>query len=474
MQLPTRRVGTNIAETCAATSIVWFTLAVGAFTQATAPAQQPQPAEADQRTTGLPPALDWTFNFDAGWGTFGFGNSLYANPKENVVENLSDQWFEGYVKPALSGSFTFRDAGSKGPGLQGSQLYGKVSAVGERTYGSQPPVFGQDVSSFQVDDLAIGWRSGKAFGGKEHVLDFTVGRTQYTLGHGMLLYDGAAEGGSRGGYWTNARKAFEFAVVGRVSPNAHTAEVFYLDKDELPEADSGSRLWGINYEFSPGEQTTFGATYMKWFADPDMLPGRDGLNVFNVRAYTHPLMNVPDLSFEFEYAREANGDAVASNAWTLLGAYELSQITWTPKLSYRYASFEGDDPETPQNESFDPLFPGFSDWGSWWQGEIAGEYFLSNSNLISHQYRAHVSPTDAIGAGIIVYQFKADHPATYAPQVTARDLVFEVDAYTDWELNSKFTISFVGAFANPGRAVEQATGRTKNFTYGMVYVAYRF
>ena len=26
---------------------------------------------------------------------------------------------------------------------------------------------------------------------------------------------------------------------------------------------------------------------------------------------------------------------------------------------------------------------GFSDWGTWWQGEIAGEYFLSNSNLRS-------------------------------------------------------------------------------------------
>jgi hypothetical protein len=30
-------------------------------------------------------------------GTFGFVNSLYADPKEpGVDENLSDQWFEGY------------------------------------------------------------------------------------------------------------------------------------------------------------------------------------------------------------------------------------------------------------------------------------------------------------------------------------------------------------------------------------------
>ena len=61
------------------------------------------------------------------------------------------------------------------------------------------------------------------------------------LGHGFLLWDGAAEGGSRGGYWTNARKAFEFAAIGRVKPGSHLGEFFYLDKDELEEGDTGTR-----------------------------------------------------------------------------------------------------------------------------------------------------------------------------------------------------------------------------------------
>ena len=101
--------------------------------------------------TGLPPRVTWTFNFDAGWGNFGFGNSLFNNPKEpGVDENLSDQWFEGYAKPALSGSYT---TGSS------REIYGKVSVVGERTYGSVPAAFGEDVSSFGPEDLSIGWRS---------------------------------------------------------------------------------------------------------------------------------------------------------------------------------------------------------------------------------------------------------------------------------------------------------------------------
>jgi hypothetical protein len=433
-------------------------------------AQDAPPAKPEEKTqerpTGLPARITWTFNFDAGWGTFGFANSLFNNPKEpGVEENLSDQWFEGYVKPALSAAYTLANA---------SEVYGKVSAVGERTYGSVPEAFGQDVSSFGPEDLFIGWRSGKALAIGENALDFSIGRSQYRLGHGFLLYDGASEGGSRGGYWTNARKAFEFAAIGRVAPGPHKGELFYLDKDELEENDSGSRLWGANYEYSLGETTTLGATYMKWFADAEIKPGRDGLNVFNLRAYTAPIKTVPDLSFEVEYASERNGEALESNAWTLQGAYHLSEFRWKPKVSYRYAFFQGDDPETSSNEAFDPLFLGFYDWGTWWQGEIAGEYFLSNSNLKSHLFRVHVSPNEAIGGGLMFFNFRFDQPLSVGPDVTASDAAFEIDAYTDWKLNQNFTLSLIVAYADPGKGVQQATGRTKNFVYGMAYLGYSF
>jgi len=440
--------------------------------QEAAPSPPDPPAQGDkkqeERSTGLPSGIDWKFNFDAGWGTFGFANSLYNNPKDpGVQENLSDQWFEGYVKPALSGSYRLASS---------SEIYGKVSAVGERTYGSVPGAFGTDVSSFQAEDLSIGWRSGNSLTLGEDVLDVTVGRAPYHLGHGFLLYDGASEGGSRGGYWTNARKAFQFAAIARFKPGHNNVETFYLDRDELEESDSGSRLWGINYEFTMGkdDSTTIAATYMKWAAHEEIRPGRDGLNVFNLRTYTSPIPTNPDLSFEIEYASERNADALDSNAWTFQGAYEFSQLTWKPKLSYRYAFFEGDDPATAANESFDPLFLGFYDWGTWWQGEIAGEYFLSNSNAISHQVRAHVTATESISGGLMFFKFKLDQPTAFGPAVTDTNVAFETDAYVDWKANKTFTISLVGAYADPGKAVQQSTGRTKNFVYGMAYVAYSF
>ena len=83
-------------------------------------------------------------------------------------------------------------------------------------------------------------------------------------------------------------------------------------------------------------------------------------------------------------------------------------MRWQPKISYRYAIFQGDDPGTATSEAFDPLIPGFYDWGTWWQGEIAGEYFLSNSNLQSHQLRVHVTPSESVGGGLFAYQFRFD------------------------------------------------------------------
>jgi len=441
--------------------IVALVLGVPAAGLGQGTAEKPPPATPN----GLPGGIDWTFNLDAGWGTFGFGNSLFSNPKEPVQENLSDQWFEGYIKPALSGSHTFRAAG---------ELFGKVSVVGERTYGSIPEPFGSDVSSFGPEDASLGWRSGTSIGTKNNVVELGVGRSQYKLGHGFLLMDGAAEGGSRGGYWTNARKAFAFATVARVTPGAHTAEIFYLDKDELEESDSGTRLWGMNYELAIGTDSVVGASYMKFHADPAMRPGRDGLNVFNVRSYVAPIPADPHLTFEFEYASERNADALTSNAWTLQSAYELSSFGWKPKLSYRYAFFEGDDPSTASSEAFDPLLPGFNDWGQWWQGEIAGEYFLSNSNLVSHQFRIRATPSDKVETGAIFYKFLLDKPQAVGAALTGKDLAFETDVYVDWNVNPNVVVSVLGAYANPDVAVEETTGRTTNFRYGMVYVGYSF
>ena len=427
-------------------------------------AEEPQPAAS---SWGLPsvPGLAYQFHLYASWGTFGFHNSFYTNPKPDQPSgNLGDHWFEGALKAGLSVSYS---------GWAG-QIYGKITAAGERTFGAPPSVVGESASSFQVDDLYLGWRSGKLLGDLgENAIDFKVGRAPFQLGHGFLIWDGTAEGGSRGGYWTNVRKAFAFASIGRLQTGAHTFEAFYLVRDELPEATTGSRVLGFNYELSLGKATTLGATYLRGFAHADQKPTRNGLNVYNLRAFTAPFSSLPGLSFEAEYAREHNGSLLDSTAWTIQASYELD-VAWKPRLSYRFAFFQGDDPATERSEAFDPFFPGGYDWGTWWQGEIAGEYFVSNSNLLSHQVRLHLAPSEKLGTGLIFYRFLLDQPASLASGVTSDDLAWELDWYADWKPNAHFTFSFILAWAEPGEAVTQAYGRTQDFWYAMIFAAYSY
>ena len=133
------------------------------------------------------------------------------------------------------------------------------------------------------------------------------------------------------------------------------------------------------------------------------------MNVFNARAYTAPLPALRNLAFEAEYASERNGDLVQAAAWNAQASYTIASA-WTPKLTYRYAFFEGDNPDTTADESFDPLMPTFHDWGAWWQGEIAGEYAVSNSNLVSHMARVHLEPRESLSGGLILYKFLIDQP----------------------------------------------------------------
>jgi len=300
-----------------------------------------------------------------------------------------------------------------------------------------------------------------------------VGRAPYELGHGLLIWDGSAEGSTRGGYWTDVRKAFAFACIGRLKTGAHTLEAFYLVRDELPEATTGTRLLGFNYELSLGKATTLGASYVRAFAHADQKATRNGMNLYNLRAYTAPFSGLPGLSFEAEYVREHNGSLLDSTAWTIQASYELG-VAWKPRLSYRFAFFQGDDPATERSEAFDPLFPGGYDWGTWSQGEIAGEYFISNSNVLSHQVRLHLAPSGKLGTGLIFYRFLLDQPASQAPGVTSNSLASELDGYADWKLNAHFRLTFVLAWATPGEAVAQAYGRTQDFWYGMLFAAYSY
>ncbi len=83
------------------------------------------------------------------------------------------------------------------------------------------------------------------------------------------------------------------------------------------------------------------------------------------------------------------------------GLYEFGDVAWKPSFTYRYALF---------NDEFNPLAYGYTDYGYWYQGEIAGNYPLTNVNLKSNMVRAKIKPTESIVVNLFYYDFKLDDP----------------------------------------------------------------
>jgi hypothetical protein len=402
-------------------------------------------------------ADDWSWGITANAGYFNFRNSLYVDRDPDSPGNLGEDWLEFVVKPWAE--FERQDGDSA--------WFGKASWAYVRTDKNAAEISGGHADSADFNELYVGFRKGSVETGQ---FEIAAGRYSYQLAHAYLLADGYADGGSRGGYWSNARVAW--APGGRIQYRklGHTIEAFYLDRDERPESEANTTVGGINYEWlSADDRWNLGASWFEIGANV----GRgqlDGAEVYNMRAYIQPF--AAPLNIEMEVVREDNGEALDSNAWYVMADYAFNDTQWQPFLQYRYAFYEGDDPNTSADEGFDPLFPGFQDWGTWWQGEIAGEYFLSNSNLKTHMLRLRIHPTENVRTGLLFFDYQLDQPGSYQGGVNSSKLGQEVNFFLDWAATDSWSFSFIIARNQPGDAVEEAHDRTQAFKYAMVYATF--
>jgi len=401
----------------------------------------------------------WEYGILAGGGYFNFRDSLFADVEPDPPGNLGEDWLEIYIKPWAAFEWS-TDYGT---------VFGKASWAYARTGDAAADISGGQGDSTDFDDLYLGWRIGSVESG---LFEVAGGRVPYQIANGFLLSDGYADGGSRGAVWSNPRKAWAPAARASYQWRQHRIDAFYLDRDERPESDSDTRISGIDYEWQSADSNwLIGGSYFSLDAN-ELAPQRDGADVWSLRAYVRPI-DAP-LQIEAEWAYEDNGPALDATAWYVQPSWTWEDTAWQPTLYYRYAFFEGDNPATATNEAFDPLFPAFHDWGSWWQGEIAGEYFISNSNLKTHMLRLHTQPTQAISTGLILFDYSLDHPGSYQGGVDSGELGQELDWYLDWKISDMFSLSLLVARAEPGDAVEQAYDRSKAFKYAMLYLGFSY
>ena len=245
--------------------------------------------------------------------------------------------------------------------------------------------------NYRFEDAYVGWSSGDMFGslGKDF-LDISIGRRQYTAGNGFLFYSQSSNGGKRGGYWLGDRHAADFMSLLTMKTHNVTLDLLYFESDDNPDSDTKCSGGTLDYSFDKWGGIGGGVYYIS--SDID---SRDSMTVYDIRYSLTPFATVCDnlsilkpITLEAEYVYEdADSDYDNGAGWYASIAYQFEQCPLTPTLTYRYARFE---------EDYDPLFYGFNDWGYWYQGEILGEYVLSNSNLNSHMVKLSVSPTDSI------------------------------------------------------------------------------
>ena len=237
-----------------------------------------------------------------------------------------------------------------------------------------------DTDSFTLEQANIGWKVTDLFEGLEKdEFSITIGRQDYTIGTGLIVNDGGGDGGERGGWYLGMRKAFEDSVIVRLNTDKWLLEGFHIENRPRGGGIKG-HADGANVEYTFAGGVKLGGSYLK--VDPN-LPDADSLNVFSGRI---DWGGERKLHLRGEYVTEQN-DQIDANGWYTEISYHADTVSWSPTFSYRYAHFDGDDPGTADDEQFREIAYGFTDYGTWYQGEIAGNYPLGNANVVSHMLR---------------------------------------------------------------------------------------
>jgi hypothetical protein len=400
-----------------------------------------------------------TFNADL--VVAGFANSdSWFGESEAFLGADTDTWMELGFEPRLS---------LETPLGKGT-LFGTLSAVYTSTFGDDASgltIGADDTHDLRVEQSHLGWRIDDLFPGlTDDVFSISAGRQDYVIGTGMLIADGGGDGGDRGGWYLGMRKAFRQSAIVRVASKELLAEAFHLENQPRSGGVEGD-VSGANLEYHFGDTATLGGSY--FLADANVT-GVDALDVYSLRGSWQVFKGFT-LSGEFAHQ---DSDQIDADGWYAQAAYAASDLPWKPVFSYRYAHFDGDDPATAGNEGFRPLAYGHTDYGSWYQGEITGNYPLGNSNLNSHMLRAKMQPNEKVTLNLIYYHFTLDHPSALAAGVTSDDWGDEVNFIVDWQATDKvYVIGVIGALF-PGQAAEQWVGGDDDWLLAMLSASYAF
>jgi hypothetical protein len=189
--------------------------------------------------------------------------------------------------------------------------------------------------------------------------------------------------------------------------------------------------------------------------------GREGLRTYAAHLRWADADVLDGLWVEGEFAYQDNENFPMS-AWAGYGTigYLARHLPWTPSLSYRYATFSGDDPNTVRYERFDALYSG--GLNEWLQG-ITINKALANANRETHRIRLNVNPVGNTNITLDWFLHRAlqsnnlgGTPAM--SQLASRDLGQEWQLVLRTPLSQGLYFVGVASVALPGEAIRAAAG----------------
>jgi hypothetical protein len=386
---------------------------------------------------------------EADLAVFAQGNSNFGN---NIYD--SDSWWESLIRPGLDFNVVIPNSQS---------IYGQFDVIQANTFGGNDAAgsnVGYTESALRIDHAYVGWKSGNLFSALgEDFLDISFGRQSYLVGNGFLFANEGGSGWGRPAYWIGGRNSADYAAILKMKSGNWAGDLVYFEADDNPDSDT--KVGGGNVAYTAEGMGYLGGGLYSVESDT---VSRDSMVIYNFRGGMHPfaLMGGADilkpLNIEAEYVYEDTGSGYLSgNAWYASVGYQFETCPWKPTLTYRYASYDQD---------YDYLFYGSTDWETWYQGEILGEYILWNTDLDSHMLKLAFQPLEAVNVTLAYLDFDRHQ--------SGKDYAQEYDVIVDWSVNSHLALSIVGGIADPDEAAIDETGGDDTWSYMMLFASLTF
>jgi hypothetical protein len=302
----------------------------------------------------------------------------------------------------------------------------------------------------RVDQLAAGCENlgGSGF-------SMTLGRQDLKVGDGFIIGDGFAD--SKAALWNIPLNFYDGLRADLAQGPWHaTAFGVRLSPSYAGEGQTVKGfLAGGELGWSAGEDRSLA---VGWFQRED-----DGTENLDARAVSvRGALGLCCLRLGGEFVQQFGQQGTTD----LEGRGGHAEATWSfaaagePYAQLQYLQFSGDDPATPEDESYQPWQYRWNDWSQWYVADLVGSTLLANSDTRIWKLELGWAPCEKSNLRLLLHRLDLDSGASWGglPTGVGRGFADEADLVVDRELGEHWSAWVMGGYARPREAAKELVG----------------